>query len=74
MLNQFWATATRPYKVLVFGSMALIAAGIVLSIVGNASQNQGVAFAALPVIGAGLVLHGAGRVIRGRTVIRMLRK
>lgn len=73
VLNEFWATATASYKVLVFGAMGLIAAGIVLNIVGNVSQNQGVAIASLPVIGAGLLLHGAGRVVRGWKVRRMLR-
>lgn len=74
VLNEFWATATASYKVLVFGAMGLIAAGIVLNIVGNVSSNQGVAIASLPVIGAGLLLHGAGRVVRGWKVRRMLRK
>ena len=74
VLNEFWATATASYKVLVFGAMGLIAAGIVLNIVGNVSRNQGVAIASLPVIGAGLLLHGAGRVVRGWKVRRMLRK
>ncbi|WP_416375684.1 DUF3188 domain-containing protein [Neomicrococcus lactis] len=74
VLNEFWATATASYKVLVFGAVGLIAAGIILNIVGNVSGNQGVAIASLPVIGAGLLLHGAGRVVRGRKVSRMLRK
>ncbi|MEO5315170.1 DUF3188 domain-containing protein [Pseudarthrobacter sp. CC12] len=74
MLNEFWATATASYKALVFGAMGLIAAGIVLNIVGNVSGTQVLAIASLPVIGAGLLLHGAGRVVRGRKVSRMLRK
>lgn len=74
VLNEFWATATGSYKALVFCAMGLMATGIVLNIVGNVSGTQGVTVASLPVIGAGLLLHGAGRVVRGRKVSRMLRE
>ena len=60
MLNEFWATASTTYKVLVFSAMGLIAVGIILNVVGNSSSNQGLAVASLPVIGLGLILHIAG--------------
>lgn len=68
MLNEFWATASTAYKVLVFSAMGLIAAGIVLNLVGNTTQNQGLAVASLPVIGVGLVLHVVGIVVRGQQI------
>ncbi|WP_427172154.1 DUF3188 domain-containing protein [Arthrobacter sp. 92] len=74
MLNEFWATASTAYKVLVFSAMGLIAAGIILNIMGNTSQNQGLAVASLPVIGLGLVLHVVGIVVRGQQIRRNLKQ
>ncbi|MEQ4567043.1 DUF3188 domain-containing protein [Paenarthrobacter sp. CAP02] len=74
MLNEFWATAPTSYKVLVFGAMGLIAVGIILSIVGNTSGNQGLALASLPLIGVGLLLHVAGLVVRGQKIRKDYRK
>lgn len=74
MLTEFWATASTAYKVLVFSAMGLIAAGIILNIMGNTSQNQGLAVASLPVIGLGLVLHVVGIVVRGQQIRRNLKQ
>ena len=74
MLNEFWATASTTYKVLVFSAMGLIALGIILNVVGNSSQNQGLAIASLPIIGLGLVLHIAGLVVRGQAVRKNLKR
>ena len=74
MLNEFWATAPASYKVLVFSAMGLIAAGIILNLVGNGTQNQGLMVASLPLIGLGLVLHIIALVVRGQQVRRNLRK
>jgi hypothetical protein len=68
VLNEFWATASTAYKVLVFSAMGLIAAGIILNVAGNSSQNQGLVVASLPVIGLGLVLHVVGIVVRGQQI------
>lgn len=73
MLNEFWATASAAYKVLVFSAMGLIAAGIILNLVGNTSNNQGLAVASLPVIGLGLVLHVVGIVVRGQQIRKNLK-
>jgi hypothetical protein len=54
--------------------MGLIALGIILNVVGNSSQNQGLALASLPVIGLGLVLHIAGLVVRGQAVRKNLKR
>lgn len=74
MLNEFWATASTTYKVLVFSAMGLIAVGIVLNLVGNTTGNQGLAFGSLAVIGLGLILHIAGIVVRGQTIRKNLRR
>jgi hypothetical protein len=74
VLNEFWATASTTYKVLVFGAMGLIAVGIVLNVVGNSSGNQALAVASLPVIGLGLILHLAGVVVRGQSVRKKLKR
>lgn len=74
MLTEFWATASTAYKVLVFSAMGLIAVGIVLNLVGNTSGNQGLAVASLPVIGAGLVLHVVGIVVRGQQIRKNLKR
>ena len=74
MLNEFWATAPTRYKVLVFSAMGLIAVGIVLTVIGNTSGNQGLAMASLPLIGLGLVLHVVGLVVRGQAIRRNLRR
>ncbi len=74
MLNEFWASASTAYKVLVFSAMGLIAVGIILNLVGNSSGNQGLAAASLPVIGVGLVLHIAGIVVRGQTIRKNLKR
>lgn len=74
MLNEFWAAAPTSYKVLVFSAMGLIAAGIILNLVGNNTGNQGLAFASLGVIGLGLILHIAGIVVRGQTIRKNLKR
>ena len=74
MLNEFWASASTTYKVLVFSAMGLIATGIILNLVGNSSNNQGLAVASLPVIGLGLILHIVGIVVRGQTIRKKLKR
>ncbi|MDQ0755421.1 DUF3188 domain-containing protein [Arthrobacter sp. B3I4] len=74
MLNEFWATASTTYKVLVFSAMGLIAVGIILNLVGNNTGNQGLAMTSLAVIGLGLILHIVGIVVRGQTIRRNLKR
>lgn len=74
MLKEFWESAPTSYKVLVFGAMALIAVGIILNLVGNNTNNRDLAMASLAVIGAGLVLHIAGIVVRGQTIRKNLKR
>jgi predicted membrane channel-forming protein YqfA (hemolysin III family) len=74
VLNEFWATASTTYKTVVFSAMGLIAVGIILTIVGNTTHNQGLAVASLVVIGLGLVLHVVGMVVRGQQIRKGLKK
>lgn len=74
MLNEFWATASTTYKVIVFSAMGLIALGIILSVVGNSTGNQPLALASLAVIGLGLILHLAGLVVRGQAIRKNLKR
>ena len=74
MLKEFWETASTTYKVLVFSAMGMLGLGIVLNLVGNSTGNQDLAVASLAVIGAGLILHIAGIVVRGQTIRRNLRR
>lgn len=74
MLTDFWASAPTAYKALVFSAMGLIAVGLILSVVGNTSQNQGLAVASLPVIGLGLILHLVGIVVRGQSIRKNLKR
>ena len=74
MLNEFWATASTSYKVLVFTAMGLLAVGLILNIAGNSTQNPGLATASLPVIGLGLILHLVGFGYHGRQIRKTLRK
>lgn len=74
MLKEFWATASTAYKVLVFTAIGLLAAGLILNITGNSTQNPGLVTASLPVIGLGLVLHLVGVGYRSREIRKTLRK
>lgn len=70
MINEFWETSGPRYRVVVVSAMGLIAAGILLTILGATTGSRGVQLAGMPFIGLGLVLHLAGLVIRGREVRR----
>jgi len=74
VLHEFWVTAPKSYKILVFIAMGLIAVGLILNIVGNVTANQVLMIASLPVIGLGLVLHMVGMVVRGQSVRKNIRK
>ncbi|MDP5227933.1 MULTISPECIES: DUF3188 domain-containing protein [Arthrobacter] len=68
MIGDFWATASTAYKAVVFSALGLMVIGFVLNMIGLAKHNNGLALGALPVIGAGLLLHMVGMVIRSREI------
>ncbi|MFJ3956096.1 DUF3188 domain-containing protein [Arthrobacter sp. NPDC090010] len=66
MIGDFWATASTLYKTVVLSALGLLVVGFALNITGLLTHNNGLALGALPVIGAGLLLHMVGMVIRSR--------
>ena len=74
VLNEFWATAPKSYKVLVFSAMGIIAVGIVFTVIGSTARQEWAALASLPLIGLGLVLHSLGVVVRGHKVRKSIPK
>jgi hypothetical protein len=71
-LNGFWESSSRLYKVLVLTAMGLIALGLVLTVVGANTENRSMMLAGLPFLGAGMVTHVVGLMVRGREVRKRL--
>lgn len=65
-----WDTGSHLYRRLLLTGMSLIGVGIVLAIVGASAQMLPVSWAALSLIGAGLVVHVCAQVIRFRDARR----
>ncbi|MBG0739943.1 DUF3188 domain-containing protein [Paeniglutamicibacter antarcticus] len=74
MLNEFWETSGRLYKILVFSAMGAIAVGLVLTVVGANAHDSTKTYVGLPFIGLGLILHIVSLVIRGQHVRKNLRR
>ncbi len=74
VLNEFWETSGRLYKILVFSAMGAIAVGLVLTIIGANAHDSSRTYLGLPFIGLGLVLHMVGLVVRGQHVRKLLRR
>ncbi len=74
VLNEFWETSGRPYKILVFSAMGATAVGLVLTIIGANAHDSSRTYLGLPFIGLGLILHMVGLVVRGQYVRKLLRR
>lgn len=74
MLNEFWQTSGPAYRIIVFSAMGLIAIGLVLTIIGGSSGNNGVMWVGMPFLGLGVALNLVGMVVRGQGVRRRLRE
>ena len=74
MLNEFWQTSGHAYRIIVFSAMGLIAIGLILTIIGGSTGNNGLMWAGMPFLGLGVVLNLIGIVVRGQGVRRMLRE
>ncbi|MCG2621518.1 hypothetical protein LVY72_06265 [Arthrobacter sp. I2-34] len=61
-----WDLGSPLYRKLVISAMALIGAGILLSIIAAAARMPVLGWPALVVIAAGLLTHLAGLVVRAR--------
>jgi hypothetical protein len=70
MLNTPWETGSTLYRRLLIAALILTGTGIALAVAGAAAGADAAVFAAMPVIGAGLVCHLAGMVVRARDAKR----
>ncbi|MBJ2120403.1 hypothetical protein I6N91_05365 [Arthrobacter sp. MSA 4-2] len=70
MLNTPWDTGSVLYRRLLISALILTGAGIALALAGAAADAEAAVFAAMPVIGAGLLCHIAGMVVRTRDARR----
>lgn len=68
MISTPWDAASPLYKRLVVGSMSSSAIGIILAIVGAATENRALMYPAVGIIMAGLLTHTVGLMVRGRDV------
>jgi hypothetical protein len=68
MISTPWDAASTLYKRLVVVSMATSAVGIVLAIVGAATENRTLMYTAVGIILLGLLTHVGGLMVRGRDV------
>lgn len=70
MLNTPWDTGSVLYRRLLVSALILTGAGIALAVAGAAADADPAVFAAMPIIGAGLLCHLAGMVVRARDAKR----
>ncbi len=70
MLNTPWDTGSVLYRRLLISALILTGAGIALAVAGASADADAAVFAAMPVIGAGLLCHLAGMVVRARDARR----
>jgi hypothetical protein len=70
MLNTPWDTGSVLYRRLLVSALILTGAGIALAVAGASADADAAVFAAMPIIGAGLLCHLAGMVVRGRDARR----
>ncbi|MHA7261948.1 hypothetical protein ACX80W_01970 [Arthrobacter sp. TMN-37] len=70
MLNTPWDTGSVLYRRLLIAALILTGAGIALAVAGAAANAEAAVFAAMPLIGTGLLCHIAGMVVRTRDARR----
>lgn len=73
MLNTPWETGSDLYRKLVVSALATTGIGILIAVLGAATDQSVLVFTAIPIIVAGMVCHLAGMVVRSRDVRRRLR-
>lgn len=62
------------YRIIVFSAMGFIALGLILTIIGANTGNNGLMWTGMPFLGLGAILHVAGIAVRGQEVRRRLRE
>jgi hypothetical protein len=73
MLNTPWETGSDLYRKLVVSALATTALGILVAVIGAATDQSVLVFTAIPIIVAGMVCHLAGMVVRSRDMRRRIR-
>ncbi len=73
MLNTPWETGSDLYRKLVVSALVTTAIGILVAVVGAATDQGALVFTGIPVIVVGMVCHLAGMVVRSRDVRRRMK-
>ncbi|WP_309124408.1 hypothetical protein [Arthrobacter sp.] len=73
MLNTPWETGSDLYRRLVVSALLTTAVGILVAVVGAATEQRALVITGIPVIVAGMVCHLAGMVVRSRDVRRRMK-
>lgn len=73
MLNTPWETGSDLYRKLVVSALVTTGIGILIAVLGAATDQSVLVVTAIPIIVAGMVCHLAGMVVRSRDVRRRLR-
>jgi hypothetical protein len=66
MTNTPWEASSGLYKKLAFGSIIISGTGIILAIIGANMQNTVLMYAAIGIIGLGVLAHLVGMTVRAR--------
>ncbi|MHA7287083.1 hypothetical protein ACX80I_12440 [Arthrobacter sp. MDT3-44] len=70
MLNTPWETGSDLYRRLVVSALVTTAIGILIAVVGAATDRPGLVVTGIPIIVVGMVCHLAGMVVRARDARR----
>ena len=73
MLNTPWETGSALYRRLVVTALSIMGAGVLLVLVGAMADQQGLMYAALPLIVVGICVHLGGMVVRARDAKRRMK-
>lgn len=73
MLNTPWQTGSDLYRKLVVSALVTTAIGILVAVVGAATDQPALVATGIPVIVVGMVCHLAGMVVRSRDIRRRLK-
>lgn len=73
MLNTPWETGSDLYRKLVVSALVTTGIGILIAVLGAATDQSVLVFTAIPIIVAGMVCHLVGMVVRSRDTRRRLR-
>lgn len=73
MLNTPWETGSDLYRKLVVCALVTTAIGILVAVVGAATDQSALVYTGIPVIVVGMVCHLVGVVVRSRDLRRRMK-